>query len=376
MTPTVLFTAFEPSGDALAAAVITRLQSLRPDWSIHGWGGPRMAAAGAEVHEDTVSHAAMGLGAIAHLQRIRAHHRSILEWVARHPPSIHLPVDSPAANFPLCKRMRPRGVKVVHLAAPQLWAWAPWRAAKLRRSTDLVLCLLPFEPAWFAQRGIPARFVGHPAISRPLDAGALDVAARRLPGGDPRLLLMPGSRDQELRRNIPLMLDCVEAVRERHPDLAVAITAVDEDKAELIRARLARAGGRIDVTVGNRDGALHWSDVVLAVSGTVTLDIMRHGRPMIGLYRTGPVGWLGSKIILTIKNRLLPNLIAGRRIVPEYVPHWGGHQAISRSLNTLLDSPAIRLTQVGCLQAALQPYAGVDFAESAGDAVVEVVADQ
>lgn len=332
-----------------------------------------MALAGAELHANTVDKAAMGLGALAHVQRIRKLHREILKWAEERQPSCLVPVDSPAANFPLCKVLRPRGVRTVHLAGPQLWAWAPWRARKLRRCTDQVLCLLPFEPDWFKRRNIPARFVGHPAINRELDEVTNARLAGDLPGGGRRLLLMPGSREQEITRNVPLMLKVMDGVRGQYQDLATVITAVDEDKAAIVR-RVLPASVDVSVAVGQRDAALHWCDLALAVSGTVTLDIMRHGRAMVGLFRTGPVGWLGGKILLTTPDRLLPNLIAGKRIVPEFVPHWGRSAPIESAVAGLLGSDDARRRQREAIERAIEPYRDQDFAMNAATAVMEVAA--
>ena len=372
MSKTLLFTAFEPSGDRLAASVIRDLRSRHPEWSIHAWGGPGMAEAGAELHENTVDHAAMGLGALAHVRRVRRTQKSILRWSREHQPDCLIPVDSPAANFPICKVLRPRGVRVVHLAAPQLWAWAPWRSRKLRKCTDQVLCLLPFEPEWFASRSIPARFVGHPAINRELDTEQLVADTSSFRQGSPRLLLMPGSRNQEIDRNVQLMIDVVRRLRVLHPGVSVAMTAVDEEKAQRISQHVG-PDEHIDIIVGQRDAALNWSQLVLAVSGTVTLDIMRHEKPMVGVYRTGPVGSLGGRMLLITPDRLLPNLIAGSRIVPEFVPHWGGAQPVFEQVARLLESEPLRREQQQAIRTALVPYQGKIFSKEATDAVVEIV---
>lgn len=372
MTTSLLFTAFEPSGETLASRVIERLLASHPDLDIHAWGGPKMAQAGAHLHANTVDKAAMGLGALAHVQRVRRLHREILDWCQANQPTCLVPVDSPAANFPLCKALKPKGVKVVHLAAPQLWAWAPWRARKLRRCTDQVLCLLPFEPEWFARRNIPARFVGHPAINRDLDPSAMEVAASELPHGERKLLMMPGSREQEITRNIPLMIQSKQLLERNGKSITAVMTAVDEDKAALVR-RVLPDSCEIQVVVGQRDAALAWCDLALAVSGTVTLDIMRHLKPMVGMFRVGPVGWLGGKILLITPDRLLPNLIAGKRIVPEFVPYWGGPEPIASAVGSLLDSEQARHQQRDAIDAALRPYQGQDFSGNAAEAIMEVV---
>jgi lipid-A-disaccharide synthase len=113
-----------------------------------------------------------GLGKVLEHLKIN---RAVKRWLQTHPVALHVPVDSPAANFPICKIAKKSGARVVHLVAPQVWAWAEWRVNKLRRLTDLVLCLLPFEEQWFAMRGVKARFVGHPLFDEPLDYPAIDA---------------------------------------------------------------------------------------------------------------------------------------------------------------------------------------------------------
>ena len=168
----ILFTAFEPSGDALAAPMITRLLEQHPGLRVWALGGPKMLAAGADLIETTTDNPAMLLGAAsqarAHQQRLKR----LTKWLNDHKLAALVPVDSPAANWSICKLVRKTqpAAKIIHLAAPQLWAWAPWRIKKLRRLTDHVLCLLPFEPDWFTARGVRATFVGHPLFDPSLQS--------------------------------------------------------------------------------------------------------------------------------------------------------------------------------------------------------------
>ena len=200
--PAILFTAFEPSGDALAAPIIERLKARAPGVKIYAWGGPLMEQAGATVVEHTVSDAAMGLGALKKVRTVRRFHGQIRRWLKQYRVIAHVPVDSPAANFPICAMTRKAGAKIVHLGCPQLWAWGSWRAGKLRKRTDLVLCLLPHEPGWLQEREIRGRFIGHPAINRELDLKKLRGSLHGMPHGAPRLGLFPGSRPQEVKRNL------------------------------------------------------------------------------------------------------------------------------------------------------------------------------
>jgi len=201
----ILFTAFEPSGDAHAAPVIRKLRELAPNRPIHAWGGPRMAEAGAEVVEQTAGDGVIAVPSAGRIRRFLGEMKRIETFAARHRVVLHVPVDSPAANTPIARRLRGAGSRVVHLVAPQYWAWGPWRRRKLQAITDLVLCLLPFEEAWFRERGIPAKFVGHPVINRSLDRRDLERRASELPRGRPRVLILPGSRSKEIRSNLGLL---------------------------------------------------------------------------------------------------------------------------------------------------------------------------
>ncbi|HHN78407.1 MAG TPA: lipid-A-disaccharide synthase, partial [Phycisphaerales bacterium] len=141
--PAILFTGFEPSGDDHASAVIAELRRRHPGLRMYAWGGPKMGQAGAEIIEETGKDAVMGLPGLSKVLEHRRINQRIAAWLDRNPVRVHVPIDSPAANFPICKMARKRGVKVVHLVAPQVWAWGKWRVNKLRRLTDFVCCLLP-----------------------------------------------------------------------------------------------------------------------------------------------------------------------------------------------------------------------------------------
>lgn len=390
--PGILFTAFEPSGDALAAPVISALRVRRPDVRIFGVGGPRMEAAGAEMVERTADDGAMGLGAISKAFAVRGVVRRLKRWSRQYRVLCHVPVDSPAANFPIARIMHGTGARVVHLVAPQLWAWAPWRAGKLRRTTNMVLCLLPFERRWFADRRIPARFIGHPILNRPLDEAAIARRAAELPRKGPRILLLPGSRSGEVLRNARLLHDAFVELQGRHSGAGGLFLAATPALADIIRRKVPVFPTGLSLAVGalprrGADGepdaeddgripleaAVRWCDLALAVSGTVTLDLTRQRKPMVGVYRTGLVSWLGAKVLLTTRYRLLPNIIAGREIVPEFVPHLGGCGPIVEAAAELLRDSRRLAQQSEELGRIVKAYEGRQPAEDAVAAIEEVV---
>lgn len=373
-SPVILFTAFEPSGDALAAPVIERLRQEYPDWKVYAWGGPRMEAAGAEMAGRTADDGAMGLGALSHVRRVRKQVKAIKRWIKSCRVVVHVPVDSPAANFPICKKARRTGARVVHLAAPQLWAWGGWRIRKLRKCTDHVLCLLPFEPRWFGERGVKGTFVGHPAINRALDAEDLHASLHGFPGGSPRLAIFPGSRSQEIDRNIPLLVKAFIELRDLRSTMSGVIVASSNQIARRIRDRIGEFPMGLSMVTGMRDEAIAWSDLAIAVSGTVTLDLMRQCHPMIGVYKTGFISCLGAKLLLRTPHRLLPNIIADDSVVPEFVPWCRGPAKIVSKAQWLLDDSRHTATQQQGLRRALGAYSGHDFAAESVRVITQTVA--
>lgn len=332
----ILFTAFEPSGDAHAAPVIRALKALDPSLRICAWGGPRMREAGAEIIEETASDGVMGLSSFGRVFAFRREVSRIARWLGQYKVHLHVAVDSPAANFPICKVARKRAIRSAHLVAPQLWAWGGWRLAKLRRLTTGILCLLPFEEAWFRERQVPARFIGHPRVNRELPREDIDQRRGTLPSGSPRILLLPGSRTSEVKRNLSLLVRSFSDLQDRHRGTAGLICAANEDLARLIRQRIASMPTGLHIITGELDPAIAWCDLALTVSGTVSLDLTRHFKPMVGVYRVSLLSRLGALVLLRTPNRLLPNILAERRIVPEFVPHWGGSKAITEAAAYLL----------------------------------------
>lgn len=341
--PGILFTAFEPSGDAHAAPVIAELRRRRPDVPVWAWGGPKMLAAGATVVEATGADAVMGAGSLSKVLHHARINRRIRLWLAHHQVAVHVAVDSPAANFPICRITRAAGLRIVHLVAPQIWAWGPWRIAKLRRLTDHVLCLLPFEEEYFRGRGVPATFIGHPVMNEalpplppPPEEG--EESPEALPDGLPRVALLPGSRPAEIARNLPSMIAIVDGLRrEKYPDLSAVVISADRRAADLARASMAAWPGFVRIEIDRLHDALRWADAALVCSGTATLNVVRHRVPMVVMFRTAALPWLlFGRWVLRSPNLALPNIVAGERIVPEFIPHFGSDEPIAAALDKVL----------------------------------------
>lgn len=375
-SPIILFTAFEPSGDDHASAVIAALRERWPHADIRAWGGPKMEAAGATIIARTGDDAVMGMPGLAKIQEHRRINADIARWIAQNPVAVHVPVDSPAANFPVCAITRPTGAKVVHLVAPQLWAWGPWRIRKLRRLTDHVLCLLPFEETWFRERGVRATFIGHPLFDHAPDNGTLDAAIEGWPDGSPRIALMPGSRPGEMKGNFCLLLAAYNRLAREHPNMRGVIAAT-RPQVEPVLRQLAKDSqlewpDSLGIRFGSTDAVVRWSDLALVVSGTVTLQIARQHRPMVIVYKSSRLLWaLLARWIIRTPFFTLPNLVAGREIVPELVPHFGGSDPIADRAVELLENPDAYANQKRELATIADRFRGHHAATEAAAIIAE-----
>jgi lipid-A-disaccharide synthase len=374
VAPAILFTGFEPSGDDHAAAVIAELRRRHPDLRMYAWGGPHMAAAGAEIIEETGRDAVMGMPGLAKIREHKRINARIERWLAENPVAVHVPVDSPAANFPICALARAAGAKVVHLVAPQVWAWASWRVRKLRRLTNFVCCVLPFEEDWFRAHNVRARFVGHPLFDSPLDAADLDRAIAGWPAGSPRIVLLPGSRPAEIRKNFPLLLSAYRRIASEHPDIAGVVAATRPDIEPVVRELAAGPWPEsLRFVAHQTDEAIRWAELCLVVSGTVTLQVARQRKPMVIVYKSNRFSYnLIGRWIIRTPFFSLPNLIAGRRIVPELIPHFGGAEAIVDEAVGLLERPELVERQRHALAEVAARFEGRNAAAGAADAIERV----
>ena len=341
-----------------ARGIFARDDSVR----IVGLGGKEMEAVGVELLAHTSDEAAMGLHALGEVMRVKRLVDQVKNWLSSHSASLLVAVDSPAANFPVCKVARSHSMNVVHLAAPQMWAWAPWRIKKMRGLTDHVMCLLPFEPAWFKERGVEATFIGHPAMA------TSEAKPLQLKGDSPKVLLLPGSRASEIKANLPMQLRIFNLLKNEFPSASACIACREEDvpRVQPLACDTPVAGDQLHE-------ALEWADVALTTSGTVSLHVMQHAVPMVGMYKVGVVSRIGAKLLLNTPYRLLPNLIAGKEVVPEFIPCGDATHAIAKSVVQLLRDPRALETQRRILSEEASQYASHNPSEEATSIILKHV---
>ena len=353
LSPRFVLVAGESSGDLLGARLIASLRARFPDASFGGVGGPQMAAAGLDPWYPAERLSVMGLvEVLRHLPDLLAVRRAVYKRTLQQSPDVFIGIDAPDFNLGLERRLKQHGIRTAHYVSPSVWAWRESRAAKIGRSADRVLCLFPIEPPIYARHGVDARFVGHPLADMfPLEP---DKAAARkklgLPPDVPVLALLPGSRLGEIKRLSADFLGAAALLRHEFPTLQIvapmatpACRAAFEqflsDPALSALSSQPSALSCLRIIDGNAHTAMIAADAVLLASGTAALEAMLAKRPMVVAYR---VAWLTHALVkmfglLRTSVYSLPNILAGRQIVPELMQDACTPAAIAAAL-----APALR----------------------------------
>jgi lipid-A-disaccharide synthase len=320
----VAIVAGETSGDTLGAAFITALRKQHPDADFFGMAGPKMIAAGCEswAHSDDLG--VMGLfEVLTHLPRLLKLRSTLLQRIEAARPDVFVGIDVPDFNLGLAKRLKRAGIRTVQYVSPQVWAWRQGRVRSIGQSVDLILCLLPFETEFYEKHGVHAEFVGHPLADQiPLEVDR--AGARRTLGiaDDARVVaLLPGSRLGEVERLGADFVAAAQWLLDRRPGVEF-LAPMASARVRAVFERQCLYGGALPARVldGQAQVALAAADAVLVASGTATLETLLSKRPMVVAYRLGAITAFLLQHLGLIKVPYFsqPNLLAGRRLVPEF----------------------------------------------------------
>ncbi|HEX6997044.1 MAG TPA: lipid-A-disaccharide synthase [Gammaproteobacteria bacterium] len=316
----------EKSGDTLGAGLIHALRQRLPDAEFYGVAGEQMVAAGCNAWYRAEELSVMGLAEVLHhLPRLLKLRRDLIRRLKADRPDVFIGIDSPDFNISALAALRAAGVPTVQYVSPQIWAWRQSRVRTVRAAADLVLCVLPFETGFYGEHGVQARFVGHPladAIPPHVDRGAAR-AALGLDGDGPILALLPGSRRGEVSRLAEPFLGTAAWVQARVPGLRVAVALANDEMGRVFDE--AVRGMRLDpppirVTGRARD-VMAAADAVLTASGTASLEALLLKRPMVVAYKVASLTYVVVRRlgVARLPHFSLPNLLAGRGLVPEFV---------------------------------------------------------
>jgi len=338
----IFISAGEPSGDLHGANLARSLRRLHPDIEIIGFGGPHMEAAGCQLLYPLTQLAVMWFLRVllnAHLF-LNLLSRADRYFRHRRPDAIIL-IDYPGFHWWLARRAHFHGIPVFYFVPPQLWAWAGWRVKKMQRFVDHVLCSLPFEEEWYRQRGVHAHYVGHPYFDE-LPAQELDTefvdSQRERPG--PIVALLPGSRTQEVEKNLGTMLRAAGRVLAARPDTRFLAACYKESQQQIVAARIKKYGLPIEAHVGRTPEIIHLAQACIAVSGSVGLELLYRGTPTTVLYRLRPIDMRVGKFFMTTKYISLVNLLAEEELFPEYLTTRCESAPIAAHLLNWLNDPA------------------------------------
>jgi lipid-A-disaccharide synthase len=349
--PLIFVVSGEPSGDNLAGRLMGALKAeTGGQIRFAGVGGPQSEAQGLRSLFPMRELSVTGLAEVVpHLPRLIKRLNQTAKAARALDPDAVVTIDSPSFTLRVAHKLRGTGIPVIHYVAPQLWAWRPGRATKLAQRVDHIMALLPFEVPFFANYGIPCTYVGHTAI----EAGAAtgDGPAFRARHGLPPdatvLCVVPGSRSLEVGRTLPVFRETILRLKEAHPDLRIVIPVAPSVAEEVEALTKDWPFPVVEVTdTAERFDAFAASDVALAKSGTVTLELALAGVPMVVAYRVNAAtAFLIRRMGVSVKHASLVNLLAGHEVVPEFLQEDCTPAQLAAAIDELLRSEAARDVQ-------------------------------
>ena len=345
----VAMVAGEPSGDLLAASLLEGLNERLPAGTqFNGIGGPRMTAAGFDAHWPMDKLTVRGyVEALKHIPEILGIRNELKRQLLAEPPSVFIGVDAPDFNFGLEHALRDAGIPTVHFVCPSIWAWRGGRIKKIVKAVDHMLCVFPFEPALMEKAGIASTYVGHPLADEIPLVPDVEGARRALglPEGGPIIAVLPGSRRSEIALIGPTFFDAMELMQLREPGVRFVMPAANAALRELLQPLVAAHPNlALTITEGNAQVAMTAADAILVKSGTVTLEAALLKKPMVISYK---VPWLTGQIMQRqgyLPYVGLPNILAGRFVVPEILQHFATPEALADATLKQLNDEANRAT--------------------------------
>lgn len=318
------------------------LRRRRPELEFFGCAGPHLREAGVRPIVRSEDLSVVGIvEVIGHLPRIRRRFRELIQAATREKPKLAILTDSPDFHFRVARQLKGTGIPVLYLVAPQVWAWRKGRVKTMRRVIDRLLCIFPFEEAFFREHGVTVTYIGHPLTTRVRPSLSREEFFRKhnLDASRPLIAVLPGSRRSEALRHLPELISAADILAKDRP-LNFVLPASPTCGAEFFRQPLA--GSRIQPIEGEAWDAMAHCDVALAASGTVTVEAALLGAPMVTFYRVTGASWAIGKLLVKVPFYSMVNLIAGKRVVPELMQSQMTGERIAAETARLLDSAAER----------------------------------
>lgn len=370
---TIYFVAGEVSADNHGAALMRSLRVLDPEVKFIGRGGPQMQqVAGAQFKNWIGNAAVLGLWEVLRKYGyFREQFRQTLNEIQESKPDAVVLIDYPGFNLRLARSLRKQSQlhKTIYYISPQVWAWNRGRIKKMARFIDLVLCIFPFETDLYAASGLRAVFVGHPMIER-LEMQKIDTHR------DQNLIgLFPGSRTREVRKIFPVMIEAARRLLQLNPTLRFQVAAASEELAremsETLRAEQLAAREAIEIAVDQTAAVMQRALVGIVASGSATLEAAYFGMPFVLIYKVAWPTYVAARLVVNVDFLGMPNLLAGKEVVPEFIQHEAKPDAIVNAVRSLMEDSPARDRMILDFDATTRKLGGTGASERAAQAILE-----
>ncbi len=348
MNRTIALVAGEASGDQLGATLMHALQAQDPDIRFAGIGGPLMQAEGLDCWWDYSELAVMGLfEVIRHIPRLAGLRHQLMQRVLELQPDVYIGIDAPDFNLGVEKRLKASAIPVIHYVSPTVWAWRPGRVKTIAKSTDRVLCLFPFEPAYYRNEPVLTNYTGHPMADEiPLQVSAATACLTlAVENHGPCIALLPGSRPSEVEKLSAPMLDAAGILTGLYPGICFLMAAATPAIRHYFESEMLKYPDiNCRVFSARSKDVMAAADVVICASGTATLEVMLINRPMVVCYRLAGATYALLKWFKLVKSRFfaLPNILASEPLVPELLQNEVTGKRIAQAVSRWLDQPGPR----------------------------------
>ncbi|OGC90472.1 MAG: lipid-A-disaccharide synthase [candidate division Zixibacteria bacterium RBG_16_48_11] len=339
MKERILIVAGEVSGDLHAAGLISALKKIKPELEFFGIGGSQMQNRGVKVLYHTDKMAFLGFWEVLrHLGFIRQVRRSLLEEIDGRPCRLAILVDYPGFNLRLANDLKKRKIPVIYYISPQVWAWGGKRIEKIRRLVEHMIVFFPFEESLYSQNKVKVNFVGHPLVELAKPTLTREEFYRSLnaPSEQKFIGLFPGSRPQEVEQHLPIMLKVGQILKKRRKELAFLIAVAPGINSEKIRSMLP-ADLPVRLLSNRNYEIMSYSELLLVKSGTSTVEAALCGTPFAVMYRTSPLSYVIAKRLVKVPHLAMANLLAEKRVVPEFIQNQAHPQNIASEMHNLLE---------------------------------------
>ncbi|HEV8417071.1 MAG TPA: lipid-A-disaccharide synthase [Bryobacteraceae bacterium] len=377
----IFISAGEASGDLYASRLVEVLKTRYPEAEFFGCAGPRMQAAGVRPVVDQRSLAVVGIiEVIPHIPRILLELKKLVRACATEPPDVAILTDSPSFHLPLARKLKRQGVTIVYLVAPQAWAWKQGRVKTMRATLTRLLCIFPFEEEFFRKHDVPTTYIGHPLsrlakpkLTRAEFCSKLGIAEVSRDNASKIIALLPGSRHGELARHLPILLEAVKLIRQRH-SVTFVLPLPAGFGLENTRFWKPVQAESIKVIEGHTWDALAQAELALAASGTVTIEGAMLGTPMVTFYRVNALSWYLQRWRVRTPFLTMVNLVGGRQVVPELIQdQMTADRIAAEALKLLEDADAMQSMRAGLAEVAGKLGSERDPMEIAADWVEKVI---